>query len=102
MEKIVVHNDGSVRCVSSKRIYKETFGEDGIDPCRRVLDPNRLKRAIYRAQLEDCLGKTLRKTTSVIWSGVFFESCDLIQKYFGQRESKKVFSFGSAFRVRAI
>ena len=55
-----------------------------------------------QAQAEDCLGKTLRKTTSVIWSEVFFISCDLIQKYFGQRESKKVVSFGSAFRVRAI
>ena len=48
MEKMVVHNDGSVRCVSSKRVYEEEFGGDGIDPCRRVLDPNWLKRAIYR------------------------------------------------------
>ena len=52
MEKIVVHNDGSVRCVSLKTIYKETFGEDGIDPCRRVLDPNWMKRAIYRHRLK--------------------------------------------------
>ena len=49
MKKMVVHNDGSVRCMSSKRIYEEEFGGDGIDPCRRVLDPNWLKRAIYRA-----------------------------------------------------
>ena len=48
MEKMVVHNDGSVRCVCSERIYKEAFEGDGIDPCRRVLDPNWLKRAIYR------------------------------------------------------
>ena len=46
---MVAHNDGSVRCVSSKRIYEEAFGEDGIDPCVRLLDPNWLKRAIYRA-----------------------------------------------------
>ena len=46
---MVVHNDGSVRCVSSKKIYEETFREDEIDPCGRVLDPKWLKRAIYRA-----------------------------------------------------
>ena len=46
---MVVHNDGSVRCVWSKRIYEEAFGGDGIDPCKRVLDPNWSKRAIYRA-----------------------------------------------------
>ena len=46
MEKMVVHNDGSVKCVCSKRIYEEAFGGDGIDPCSRVLDPNWLKRAI--------------------------------------------------------
>ena len=40
MEKMVVHKDGSVRWVSSKRIYEEEFAGDGIDPCRRVLDPN--------------------------------------------------------------
>ena len=33
MEKMVVHNDGRVRCVCSKRIYEEAFGGDGIDPC---------------------------------------------------------------------
>ena len=49
MEKMVVHNDGSVRCVYSKRIYKESFGGDGIDLCKRISDPNSLKRAIYRA-----------------------------------------------------
>ena len=49
MEKMVVHNDGSVRCVYSKRIYEESFGGDGIDPCKRISDPNSLKRAIYRA-----------------------------------------------------
>ena len=48
MEKMVVHNDGGVRCMCSKRVYEEAFGEDGIDPCTRVLDPNWLKRAIYR------------------------------------------------------
>ena len=48
MGKMVVHNDGSMRCMCSKRIYKEAFGGDGIDPCRRVLDPNWLKRAMYR------------------------------------------------------
>ena len=56
IEKLVVHNDGSVRCVYSKRIYEEAFGGDGIDPCRRVSDPNWLKRVIYRpicAQAED-------------------------------------------------
>ena len=35
MEKMVVHNDGSVRYMCSKRIYKEAFGGGGIDPCRR-------------------------------------------------------------------
>ena len=56
MEKMVVHNNGSVRYVCSRRIYEEAFGGDGIDPCRRVLDPNWLKRAIYRpicARAED-------------------------------------------------
>ena len=33
-------NDGTVRCVCSKRIYEEAFGGDGTDPCRRVLDTN--------------------------------------------------------------
>ena len=36
MEKMVVHNDGSVRCVCSKRVYEEAFGADGIDPCKRL------------------------------------------------------------------
>ena len=57
MEKMVVHNDGSVRCLCSKRIYEEAFRGDVIDPCKRVLDPNWLKRAIYRAicaRAEDC------------------------------------------------
>ena len=58
MEKKVVHNDESVRCVCSKNIYKEAFGGDGKDPCKRVLDPNWLKRAIYRAQAKDYRGKT--------------------------------------------
>ena len=40
MEKMIVHNDGSVRCVCSKRIYEEGFGGDGIGPCKRLLDPN--------------------------------------------------------------
>ena len=61
MEKMVFHNDGSMRCVCSGRIYEEAFGGDGIDPCRRVLDPNWLKRAIYRDQAEDCQGKASRK-----------------------------------------
>ena len=52
MEKMVVDNDGSVRCVCSKRIYEEAFGGDGIDPCKRVLDPNWLKRAIYRVKCD--------------------------------------------------
>ena len=39
-KKMVFHNDGSVRCVCTGRIYKEAFGGDGIDPCRRILDPN--------------------------------------------------------------
>ena len=54
---MVTHNDGKMRCVCSKRIYEEAFGLHGIDPCRSVLDPNWLKRAIYRAicaQAEDC------------------------------------------------
>ena len=34
MKEMVVHNDGSVRCACSKRIYKEALGGDGIDPCR--------------------------------------------------------------------
>ena len=40
---MVVHNDGSVRCVYSKRIYEEAFGGGGgegggeTDPCKRVL-----------------------------------------------------------------
>ena len=49
-KKKAVHNDGSMRCVCSKRIYKEAFGGDGIDSSRRVLDPNWVKRAIYRAK----------------------------------------------------
>ena len=49
MGKMFVHNDGSVRCVCSKRIYEEAFGGEGIDQCNRVLDPNWLKRAKYRA-----------------------------------------------------
>ena len=52
MENMVVHNDGSVRCVSSKRIYEEVFAGDRIDPSRRVLDLNWFKRAIYRTQVE--------------------------------------------------
>ena len=31
MEKMVVHNDGSLRCVYSKKIYEEASGGDGID-----------------------------------------------------------------------
>ena len=58
MEKMVVHNDGTVRCVCSKSIYEEAVGGDGIKPCRRVLDPSCLKKAIYRAQTKDCQGKT--------------------------------------------
>ena len=58
MKKMVVHNDGSVRCMCSNRTYKEAFGGDGIDPSRRVLDRNWLKRAVYRAQAKDCQGKT--------------------------------------------
>ena len=57
MEKMAVHNDGSVRCMCSKRIHEETFGGDGMDPCERVLDPNWLKRAMYKvkcARAEDC------------------------------------------------
>ena len=41
----------------SKRFYEEAFGLDGTDPCKSVLDPNWLKRTIYRAicaQAEDC------------------------------------------------
>ena len=57
MKEMVVHNDGSVRSVCSKRTYEEAFGGGGIDPCKRVLNPNSLKRAIYRvicARTEDC------------------------------------------------
>ena len=36
MEKMVAHNDGSVRCMCSGRIYEEAFGRDGIDPCSRI------------------------------------------------------------------
>ena len=50
MDKIVVHNDGSVRCICSKKINELAFGGDGIDPCSRVLDLKWLKRAIYRAK----------------------------------------------------
>lgn len=50
--KMVVQNDGSVRCVYSKNIYEERFGGDGIDPYIRLLDPNWLKRAIYRAKCD--------------------------------------------------
>ena len=58
MEKVVVHNDESVRCASSKKIYKEAFEGDRIDPCRRAFNPNWLKRSICKAQTEDCQGKT--------------------------------------------
>ena len=54
IEEMVVHNNGSVRCVCSGRIYKEAFGGDGIDPCKRVLDPNWLKRAICKDRGEEC------------------------------------------------
>ena len=37
---MVAHNDGSVRCVSPKRIFEEVVGRDVLDPCKRVLDPN--------------------------------------------------------------
>ena len=57
MEKMVVHNDGNVGCICSNRIYKEAFGGDEINLCRRALDPNWLKRAIYRARAKDCQGK---------------------------------------------
>ena len=40
MEKMVVHNDASVRYMCSKRIYEEAFGGDGTGPCKRILDPN--------------------------------------------------------------
>ena len=63
MKKMVVHNDGSVRFVCSKRIDEEALGGDGIDPCRGVLDPNWLKRAIYRARAEYCQGKTEKNDT---------------------------------------
>ena len=39
-KKMVAHNDGSVRCVSPKRIFEEVVGGDVLDPCKRVLDPN--------------------------------------------------------------
>ena len=55
---MVVDNDGNVRCVED---LQEAFGGDGIDPCKTVLDPNWLKRGIYRvkcAQAEDYQGKT--------------------------------------------
>ena len=58
IEKMVVHSNGSVRCVIPKRIYKEAFGGDGTDSCRRLLDPNWLKRAIYRAHAKYGQGKT--------------------------------------------
>ena len=66
MEKMVVHKDGSIRWVSSKRIYEEEFAGDGIDPCRRVLDPNWLKRAIYRAICAWAEDK--KKETEKLWS----------------------------------
>ena len=60
IEKMVAHNDGSVRCVCSKRIYEEAFGGDGIDPCRKVLDPNWLKRAYTGPRPKITKGKLLR------------------------------------------
>ena len=63
---MVVHNDGSVKCVCSIRIYEEAFGGDGIDPCRRVLDPNWLKRAIYRAIC--ARAKERKKETDRLWA----------------------------------
>ena len=45
MEKMVAHNDGSVRCVCSKRVYEEAFGGDGIDPCKRLKTHVRFKLA---------------------------------------------------------
>ena len=45
MEKMVVHNDGSVRCVCSKRVYEEAFGGDGIDPCKRLKTQVKFKLA---------------------------------------------------------
>ena len=63
---MVVHNNGSVKCVCSIRIYEEASGGDGIDPCRRVLDPNWLKRAIYRAIC--ARAKERKKETDRLWS----------------------------------
>ena len=65
MEKMVVHNDGTVRCMSSKRIYEEAFRGDGIDLCKRVLDLNWLKRAIYRVIC--ARGEDEKKKTENLW-----------------------------------
>ena len=51
MEKMVVHNDGSVRCVCSKTIYEEEFGGDGIDPCTRVLDIKLIKEGNIQSKM---------------------------------------------------
>ena len=42
-----------------KEELKEAFGVDGIDPCRKILDPNWLRRAICRAQVKIIKGKHL-------------------------------------------
>ena len=60
-EKMVVQG------LSSRKIYKEAFGGDGIDPCRRVLNLNWLKRAIYRAQNEDCQVKHKENNTRYLY-----------------------------------
>ena len=67
MEKMVVHNDGRVGCVCSERIYEEAFGRDGIDPCKRVLDPNWLKRAKYRVIYPSSIHQDKKKETEKLW-----------------------------------
>ena len=74
MQKMVVHNDRSVRCVCSKKIHEEAFGGDGIDPHCKALDPNWLKRAICKVQAEYCQGKTQRKRHVSIKNIDFFVS----------------------------
>ena len=66
MEKVILHNDGSVRCVYSKKIYEEAFEGDGIDPCKSALDPNWLKRGRCRAIYVRTEGK--EKETEKFWA----------------------------------
>ena len=48
LERLVIQNDGSVRCCYTGKKYETYFGTDGVDPSRKGVDKMWLTRAIYR------------------------------------------------------